>query len=246
MNMDILEKKCVVSAVDVGTDRNIKPSALFDFFQNATTEHGDDLGVGLDMMLKNGQAWVLSRFSVLIERRPRFNETLTIKTWPQGFQRLLYMRNYDVLDDSGVILARASSSWIILDIERRRPLPPSALAVPIPLNEGRVFLEGGARSLEKRGGFVKTMERKALYSDIDFNGHVNNARYIQWIQDALQKDFLKNVMRLRIDVNYTGEVLFDETVEIYSNLVTPNMTALEGRRLTDNQAAFRAEIEIDG
>jgi acyl-ACP thioesterase len=244
--MDILEKKYVVTIGDVYTDRNIKPSVLYDFFQSLTTEHGEDLGVGLDVMLKNRQGWVLSRSSFLIERRPRFAETLTIKTWPQGFDRLFYMRNYDVLDKDGGILARASSAWFIWDIERRRPMRPSSLTEPMPLNEGRVFLEGGARSLEKRSGFVKTMERTALYSDIDFNGHVNNARYIQWIQDALPKDFLKNIAKLRIDINYVSEVLLGETVEIYSMPVSPPLIALEGRKLPDNQTAFRAEIKIDG
>jgi acyl-ACP thioesterase len=244
--MDILEKKYIVAVGDAGVDRNIKPAVLFDFFQSLTTEHGEDLGLGLDAMLKNGQGWVLSRFSLLIERRPRVVETLTIRTWPQGFDSLSYMRNYDVLDEHGEILARASSAWIILDIEQRRPLRPSALTIPIPANEGRVFLEGGARSLEKRDGFVKTMERAAYYSDIDFNGHVNNVRYIQWVQDALPKDFLKDTAKFRIDINYTGEVLLGDTVEIFSAQETPLMIAMEGRRLPDNRTAFRAEIKIDG
>ncbi|MDR2796399.1 MAG: acyl-ACP thioesterase [Spirochaetaceae bacterium] len=245
--MDVFEKKYMVTVGDVDTDRYIKPSVLFDFFQSLTTEHGEDLGVGLDVMLSKGQGWILLRFSVLIERRPRFGDRLTISTWPQGFDRLLCMRNYDVLDDSGALLARACSSWLVLDIEKRRPLRPAALATPMPLNEGRIFLEGGARSLAKHDGLVKTAERTSLYSDIDFNGHVNNARYIQWIQDALPKDFIKNAVKLRIDINYVNEVVLGETVEIYSSSPCPASTlALEGRKVSDRQAAFRAEIKIGG
>jgi acyl-ACP thioesterase len=241
--MDVFEKKYMVTVGDVDTGRYIKPAILFDFFQSLTTEHGEDLGVGLDVMLAHGQGWILSRFSVLIERRPRFGDVLTIKTWPQGFDRLLCRRNYDVLDDSGGLFARASSSWLILDIGKRRPLRPAALVTPLPLNEGRVFMEGGARSLVKQDGLVKTAERTALYSDIDFNGHVNNARYVQWIQDALPKDFIKNTLKLRIDINYVNEVTLGETVEIYSSGPTSPL-ALEGRKSSDNQAAFRAEIEV--
>ena len=245
--MDVFEKKYMVTVGDVDTDRYIKPAILFDFFQSLTTEHGEDLGVGLDVMLGNGQGWILSRFSVLIEKRPRFGDVLTIRTWPQGFDRLLCTRNYDVLDDSGTLLARASSSWLILDIVKRRPLRPSALVTPLPPNEGRVFLEGGAQSLPKRDDLVKTAERTALYSDIDFNGHVNNARYIQWIQDALPGDFLKNAVNIRIDINYVGEVVPGETVGIYlSEPGADSSVALEGRRVSDNQAAFRAGIKIGG
>lgn len=245
--MDVFEKKYMVTVGDVDTDRYIKPAILFDFFQSLTTEHGEDLGVGLDVMLGNGQGWILSRFSVLIEKRPRFGDVLTIRTWPQGFDRLLFMRNYDVLDDSGTLLARASSSWLVLDIVKRRPLRPSALVVPLPPNEGRVFLEGGALSLPKQEGLIKTSERMAFYSDIDFNGHVNNARYIQWIQDALPRDFLKNVVNIRIDINYVGEVVLGETVEIYSSTPGADLNLeMEGRRVSDKQTAFRAGIKIGG
>ncbi|MDR2803817.1 MAG: acyl-ACP thioesterase [Treponema sp.] len=246
--MDVIKKKYMVAVGDVDTERNIKPSVLFDFFQSLTTEHGEELGVGLDVMLKNGQGWILSRFSLLVERRPRFAETLTIESWPQGFERLLYARNYDVLDEQGTVIARASSSWLILDIEKRRPLRPTALVVSMPANEGRSFLEGGARLLVKREGLVKTLERTAVYSDIDFNGHVNNARYIQWVQDALPAGFFKNITKFRIDINYVGEVVLGETVGIYAPPdQRDSMTrhALEGRRQSDNQTAFRAEIEID-
>jgi acyl-ACP thioesterase len=245
--MDVFEKKYMVTVGDVDTDRYIKPSVLFDFFQSLTTEHGENLGVGLDVMLSNGQGWILSRFSVLIEERPRFGDVLTIRTWPQGFDRLFCMRHYDVLDDSGGLFARASSSWLVLDIEKRRPLRPTALPVPLPLNEGRNFLEGGARILPKQEGLIKTAERTALYSDIDFNGHVNNARYIQWIQDALPGDFLKNSVNIRIDINYVNEVVPGETVEIYSSEPAEDRAlTLEGRRVSDKQAAFRAGIKIGG
>jgi acyl-ACP thioesterase len=240
--MDVFEKEYMVTVGDVDASRRLKPSVLFDFFQAVTTEHGEDLGVGLDAMLKSGQGWILSRFSLLMERRPRFSEMLTIRTWPQGYEGLLYARNYDVLDNTGSITARASSSWFIMDIERRRPLRPSSLTVPMPPNEGRVFLDGGARALPKRDDLVKTAERTARYSDIDFNGHVNNARYIQWIQDALGENFITDAARLRIDINYVGEVVCGETVCIYSSGAEP--IALEGRRLSDNQTAFRAGIQL--
>ncbi|MDR2097603.1 MAG: acyl-ACP thioesterase [Spirochaetaceae bacterium] len=243
--MDVFEKKYMVTVGDVDAERYIKPSVLFNFFQGITTEHGEDLGVGLDFMLKNGQGWIISRLSVLIERRPVFADTLTIRTWPQGFERLLYARNYDVLDESGGVIARASSSWLILDIEKRRPLRPAALAVAMPSNEGRIFLEGGAPGLAKRDMPDKIAERTAFYSDIDFNGHVNNVRYIEWIQDALPGGFIKNVKRLRIDINYVSEVVCGEKVEIYSCRPAPRTMAFEGRRSSDGQTAFRAEIQID-
>jgi acyl-ACP thioesterase len=232
--VDIFEKKYSVSVGDVDAGRNIKPSVLFDFFQSATMEHGDDLGVGLGAMLKAGQGWILCRFSVLIERRPEFGETLTVRTWPQGCQRLFWNRHYEAEDARGNIAVRASSCWLIMDIARRRPIRPESLITPMPPNEGRVFLEGGAASLEKRDGLVKISERTALYSDIDFNGHMNNARYIQWIQDALPAPFDAGGT-MRIDINYVSQILRGESVCIYCALLA------DGTQEWDNEKSFTIE-----
>jgi acyl-ACP thioesterase len=245
--MDIFEKKYSVSVGDADAGKRIKPSVLFDFFQRATMEHGDDLDVGLNAMLKAGQGWILCRFSVLIERRPEFGETLAVRTWPQGCQRLFWNRHYEAEDGRGNIIVRGSSCWLIMDIARRRPLRPESLITPLPPNDGRVFLEGGAAGLEKRDGLVKIAERTALYSDIDFNGHVNNARYIQWIQDALPAPFDEGGT-MRIDINYVSQILRGESVGIYCGPLSDDTSAdgmkrsfaIEGR--TVSASSFRAEI----
>jgi acyl-ACP thioesterase len=245
--MDVFEQKYTITVGDVDAMRHIKPSILFDYFQSATTEHGEETGVGLDAMQKAGQGWMLSRFTVLIEKRPRFGQTLNIRTWPQGFDRLFCMRNYEVEDEEKNIIVRGRSAWLVLDIARRRPLRPSSLIVPLQLNEGRAYMEDGALAVESLPALPKTSQRKALYSDIDYNGHVNNARYIQWIQDALCDGQLENAQTIRLDINWLNEIVLGETVDICSAPLegTPFDTAiaLEGRKQSDKQPAFRAELK---
>jgi hypothetical protein len=134
----------------------------------------------------------------------------------------------------------------------------------LPLNDGINAFFAAAPALGARENLVKTGERRAGYSDIDTDCHVNNARYIQWIQDIIDPALLDKADQLRLDVNYVSEVLPGETVELWSasidGIPPPDAAAadypktgakvegfaLEGKRQGDGsaQAVFRAELRV--
>jgi hypothetical protein len=116
---------------------------------------------------------------------------------------------------------------------------------------------------QAREDLIKTGERRAVYSDIDFYGHVNNVRYIQWIQDMVDPGILDTADQIRLDINYVNEVLPGETVELWSASLpalpdSPDMVredypalaekafAYEGRRegAQGIQTVFRAELHL--
>jgi acyl-ACP thioesterase len=240
--MDVWQETLTVDFTAVDPSNRITPARVFDLFQEAAGRHAEDLGVGREYMINTGQAWVLSRVSVLMERRPKQLETFTIRTWPRGWERLFALRDFDILDSGGAVMVRGRSAWLILDIEKRRPLRPQATMDKLPLNEGKDSLPGGAAGLETRDGLTKTGERRAAYSDIDYNAHVNNARYVQWIQDITESALLEQAETIRLDINYLSEVKINETVEFFT-AARNGLQTIEGRR-PDGAAVFRAELTI--
>jgi acyl-ACP thioesterase len=254
--MDVWQETMPVAFTAVDPSDRLTPAGTFDLFQEAAGRHAEDLGVGREYMSRTGQGWVLSRIGVLMEKRPKQMETITIRTWPRGWERLFALRDFDILDSSGSVLVRGRSAWLILDIEKRRPLRPQATMEKLPLNEGKDSLPDGAAGLETRegcpqGGLVKTGERRAAYSDIDYNRHVNNARYVQWIQDIADPALLEQAGSIRLDINYLSEVKIGETVEFFTApLSEPDKSgawaqAIEGRRPGDSAAVFRAELRLN-
>jgi len=90
--------------------------------------------------------------------------------------------------------------------------------------------------------------RRACYSDIDYNGHVNNTRYIQWIQDVLEPEILEKAKQIRLDINYLSEVRYGETIRLYLlPLNTDSMpgsaegSPLQGQTPIPCKAAFAIE-----
>jgi acyl-ACP thioesterase len=240
--MDVWTENYPVGFTAVDGSGGLTLAAAFDCFQEAAIRHAEDLGVGRVPMSALGQGWVLSRVSVLVRRRPRQAERITVRTWPRGWEKLFALRDFDIRDGAGTLLASARSCWLIVDLEKRRPLRPQATMEQLPLNEGLDALADGGKGLDAWPGAEKIAERTAAYSDIDFNGHMNNARYVQWVQDIVDAVALTRAKTLRLDINYLNEVKLGETLELWQAPV-PFATALEGRR--DGRPVFRAELRLD-
>jgi acyl-ACP thioesterase len=214
--------------------------------------------------------------------RPAFKEKIATRTWPRSSNKLFAIRDYDIhyADDISEgkdgpcrdsVMVRGRSAWLVVDIERRRPLRPQIAVDSLPPNEGINALPGENQagndpppSLAARDfSAIKPVPRKACYSDIDYNGHVNNTRYIQWIQDLVDKAVLEKAAQIRLDINYIAEVLYGETIDLFIapigkeellqenslNGQTPRQCssafAIEGRRGTGSGAlpVFRAILK---
>ena len=230
--------------------------AIFQFFQEAAICHAENLGVGREDMAGAGQAWLLSRITVVVDRRPGYRETITVRSWPRGSEKLFALRNYDIQDKSGIPVVRARSGWIVIDMEKRRPLRPQSVMDSLPLNEGMETLPqeaGGAAGLSERANLQKAAERKALYTDIDYYHHVNNVRYVQWIEDAIEPQYLEKADKMRLDINYLSETPVGEVIEILSGPIEGENEAaanncvafaFEGRKKETGHAVFRAELRL--
>lgn len=246
-------ESCLVRFSAIDKSDSMTLNSIFNLFQEAAISHAENLGVGREAMARTNQVWLLSRMSVQVDRRPRYSETVTVRTWPRGAEKLFTRRDYDILGADGKAAVRASSSWLIVDITKRRPLRPQSLLENMPRNEGLDALPAAAVSLAEITTLQKCREHPALYTDVDANGHVNNISYIRWIEDAIDPELLEQAKQMRLDINYLNEVLRNEITGIWAAPIeitpTANDTpspahafAFEGRK--ENHAAFRAELRL--
>ena len=221
--------------------------SVFQFFQEAAISHAENLGVGREDMMRTKQGWILSRITVLVDRRPNYCETITVRSWPRGWEKLFAIRDYQIKDKDDKAVVSARSAWLIVDMEKRRPLRPQAVMDYLPLNEGLEALNpdtAPVTGLTERDNLKKIAERKALYTDLDFNGHVNNCSYVKWIEDIIDTSLLEKAGKMRLDINYLNEILGGEDIEILFAQVDDTTFAFEGRKKESGQAAFRAELKL--
>ncbi|MDR2798008.1 MAG: acyl-ACP thioesterase, partial [Treponema sp.] len=86
--MDIWQETFSVGFKDIDPSDRLTLGAIFDYFQEASINHAEHLGVGRVPMAQAGQVWILSRISVVLDHRPRYGETITLRSWPRGTEKL--------------------------------------------------------------------------------------------------------------------------------------------------------------
>jgi medium-chain acyl-[acyl-carrier-protein] hydrolase len=188
------------------TDRfgNIRPLMLMNELQAIADTHAEMLGFGRTMCLEKNIAWVVTHYLIDIIELPTEGEELTFTTWPSQHAALKAARDFEVRGIDGRLMIRATSQWILIDLETRRPL---RLTEYLPNFES--FPERAYnREFDKFPDFTsqKSHEFKCRFDDIDVNQHINNAVYAAWATESVGFDF-RNSHKLRgLELNFKKEI----------------------------------------
>jgi medium-chain acyl-[acyl-carrier-protein] hydrolase len=46
--------------------------------------------------MRDNRFWVLSRIYAVVDKWPQWEDTIIVKTWPNGTDKLFALRNYEV------------------------------------------------------------------------------------------------------------------------------------------------------
>jgi acyl-ACP thioesterase len=121
-----LQKEYKIHVYETGVDSKLNVASLFNYLQDIASDHAEILGFGRDDLMKNNQFWALSRMYAEISVWPQWGESIIVKTYPNGTDKLFALRNYEVSYPDGRHIAFATSSWLILDQSTRRIQRPEA------------------------------------------------------------------------------------------------------------------------
>lgn len=110
---------------EVNKDGRLKLVSLLDYFQDCSTFHSEDAGMGTEYLAGQGLAWVLNFWQIDVMRYPQLCEQITIETCPYAFKGCLGFRNFDMLDEQGNRIAVANTLWTLLNLQSMRPAKPT-------------------------------------------------------------------------------------------------------------------------
>lgn len=192
-----------------------KPACFFQNMQEAATEHAAHLGFPFETMMAHNAIWILSRVKIVFLDFPRRQEKVIFETWPKGMQqKVFFMRDFNIRAGDGRQLALASTAWLLVNPTARRMLMPSALNGELPHNDGRFALNETLERINPPEDMPECFSTRATYSTVDMMGHVNNARYVEWISDCFSQEEY-SARRLRwLQVNYNNEIRPGEAVTL--------------------------------
>jgi acyl-ACP thioesterase len=183
---DKLEAGWTPGFADYDPDGAVRASSLFREMQEAAGYHADLLGVGWGALRAANRVWLLSRFSLRLSRSPAWRAETTLATWPRGAERLFFLRDYE-MRDAGGCFAFARAWWVLWDFVARKPVKPDGSGIALPDNSSEEEPMRAFPPYPRDGREAHALSLEARRSDMDRNGHVNNARYVEWAFDALSR-----------------------------------------------------------
>lgn len=210
---EISTYKNMVQPKSVDCTRRASVAAIIGYMLDVAGEDADRKGFGISALDSESTTWVLSRLAVDIEAQPKQYEEIAIDTWVNEFNRLSSTRNFRIHRGDECV-AKGVSQWCMLNMQSRQVVDmsllketymqamvdePSPISAPLRL---RPITPVGSAS------------RPVVYSDIDFNRHVNTLRYIDLIFDNVPLELIEQNKGLRIDINFIAEALYGETLTI--------------------------------
>ncbi len=201
-------RKMQISWHDTDAHRCVRPSKILEYMQETANRQCEESGLPLDRLRdEHGLAFILGALSMNIYGQLHAYEEIEVKTWCKEAKSYIFMRYFEIYRGEEKI-AEAATTWVLIDLNTRNmvracnydffkdcfyydePVSAELLLPKAKLSKDAVLEEVG--------------KRRIVYSDIDYNGHMNNTRYPDMLCDFLQEMSDRNTLSA-ISLSYVKE-----------------------------------------
>ena len=194
MREDVYGYKSSINVYNVDMKRKARPAGLLRAMQECGSRQMADQRPSYDELLDKGQALMLSRLDMIIPREVYLDEPIDVYTWPCPSMRATFLRNY-LVRKNGETAAMISSQWSLVNSETRRIMKVEDVDFSnftmyeyvdvMPESKFKISREDADALAESEPVGFKTVR----LSDVDYNGHMNNTRCMEWVDDLLPSEF---------------------------------------------------------
>ncbi|HWP96298.1 MAG TPA: acyl-ACP thioesterase domain-containing protein [Syntrophomonadaceae bacterium] len=206
------QKEYEIRYFQIDQSKEATPVSILHFLEDIAIFHSQAVGLGIDRLLEKRTGWILNRWVLRMEKYPRLGDKISIKTWTSRFERFYARREFMIDDPQGNPLGRASSLWIYLNVDKKRPLRiPEQFEQAYGVIE-KMVMDDSYRDLPDMTDPETGMSFRVRRSDIDTNGHVNNARYVEWMIEGINGDLIQDYQLSELEVVYKKETVYGTNV----------------------------------
>ncbi|MGD9302303.1 MAG: thioesterase [Desulfobacterales bacterium] len=210
--LNIWKEAYQIRSYEVDCHHSLSVLSIFNFMQEAASRHAEALGVSIQQLLSENFTWLLSRLKIKIVSLPDWREQIQISTWPSGVQRLFALRDFEIRDTNNQIVADAISAWLVLDVQKRRPVRIGPFVERLKPLEGDHILPD---NLDKLPGLEFRTHQKQFtvrYRDLDINQHVNNASFVEWLVESIPVKVLNTSVLSELEINFLAEAFYEDQI----------------------------------
>ena len=232
---------------DTDLTGQVRPGALLRYMQETGNRQCRAAGYDLDRLFReSGQGFLLARLQLSAYAPLHAYEDIEVRTWCPPSRGYTFLRCFSVLR-GGETVAEALTSWALMDARRHALLKVTEFHGEFPTGEpldpsrlpAKVRMSPTLRT-EPVG------ERHVVWSDADFNRHMNNTRYPDVICDFLPSEQIEGRRLSSLSVSYMKEAPLGDVLHISRARQAEDTCAywIKATR-SDGEICFEAQIAYE-
>lgn len=209
----MFERKHKIGVNEVNKDFLITNRSLIVAFQNTASYHSDSINYGILDIPKTFLTWFVLDWKVEVIKRPKYGDEVVIKTWGRNATKCYSYRDFEVYVNNELYV-RATSKWVLFNVKTKTYENISDELLKLYGNDDNksTFEEKELNHLNPLDSYDKKTKIIIRKSDLDFNGHVNNAKYFDYLTDYADAHEYNNFR-----ITYRKEVKFDDEIYLCQN-----------------------------
>ncbi len=209
-----------ITANNVDTEYELNLHSIAEFLQEASINHADKAGFGYEDMQKMGLFWILTRVKIVIHKLPKWRDTINVETWVVNRERFFTRRDFEITNKTGEVLISATSGWMLIDTENKRPQHVEICPVNMEMYPERLSVKQTLDKIEEISELSYSHAYTVKYSDLDFINHLNNTKYYNIILDTYYIKFRKEHVLKSFEINYLAEGLYHDKLYVHTEIIS--------------------------
>ncbi len=239
---------------------------LMNLTQDLASAHYSTGGLSMIHLQDKGQTWVLTKQKFEFFEYPLGFDRIIMQTWAHEPKGLFCVRDYkysfspdgkkasfdesckDIMREESEkdfevkeenLIMKASSAWMILDLDTGRPLKANDFSMGALTFNNEDAIEGGMSKIAIPETWDKEVPLTPNILDIDLNDHVNNMSYIRWILSLMDYDYCSTRLLKSLETNFVTSALFGDNL-LCRYKMTDDNTWVHSIVREDGTETFRA------
>ncbi|MBU4540638.1 MAG: hypothetical protein KJ774_05380 [Firmicutes bacterium] len=225
MSLVYQEEKRVACYESDSTEKML-PTTAMNYFQEASTNQGNQLGVGGDYLKANNLAWFLVKYVIQFNDYPRYQDEVTVTTRATGMDKFCATRRFTIEDASGAERVIADTQWLLInrDTEKMERIDEH------PEMDAYQCFEKGEPIFKKIAKINQIDLEKSFsvrFLDIDFNKHVNHVKYLAWAIEVLPLEVVKTKQLSEAKMVYKAQCFYGDQIRALGEQLEENHYRIE-------------------
>lgn len=209
-----VKNKVKVGLKDIGISNKATNKAILGMLEDVAGFHSDIAGFGINDINKTSLSWIILGWKVEIIKRPKYGEELEVITWSRGVKRIYAFRDYEMYNEKGELILKATSKWVLMDINKQTIITiGEEISDRYEKEEKKSFVEEPKYKIVEPEKYISTGEYSIKRSVIDVNKHVHNINYINIAYEALPEQIYNAEEFNNFEIIYKKEIKYGDNVK---------------------------------